>query len=326
MTFEVVSVAVVAYVFYRERHLFAGFLTTLGNLTWYWVVLALVAELASILPLAEAQLHILSAGGTEAALRQMILVTFASNAISMSLPAGVAFAEGYSYARYRHFGAGPAVAAWAELASGTIAFSALAAIALAGAAIGGGGAEPVLLSVLSVVFAGSAGAVALFRRPHLLVRAIDWFELHLGRRLGRVVAEAAKSIRDTAHFLTHVHPSIGTWMTAYGLSALNWLLDVLSLALAFQAVGGPIPWGAVLLAFAGSKVIMSIGITPGGLGIVEGGLVATFVAYGTKGSTAAAASLVYRGLTLIGLVGTGWVCVAILAAETHHQAGVERTR
>ena len=93
------------------------------------------------------------------------------------------------------------------------------------------------------------------------------------------------------------------------------MLDVVCLAFAFLAVGGSIPWGAVLLAFAGTKVVSSIGITPGGLGIVEGGLVATFVAYGANGATAVAAVIVYRALTLIGLVGVGWVVVAILAVE-----------
>jgi hypothetical protein len=154
------AIAAVAYFFVRERDLFAGFGATISRLNWVWVVVAFAAELASV-------------------------------------PAGVAVAEGYSFARYRRFGADTAVAAWSELAIGAITFCALAVLALVGAVIAGGGAEPILLPVLSVVVAGSAGAV--------------------------------------------------------------------------------------LLAFAGAKVVTSIGITPGGLGVVEGGLVATFVAYGVAG-------------------------------------------
>jgi hypothetical protein len=63
----------------------------------------------------------------------MNLVTLASKAISASVPAGVALSEGYSFVRYRRFGAGTAVAAWSELAVGAIAFCALAALALPGA-------------------------------------------------------------------------------------------------------------------------------------------------------------------------------------------------
>jgi uncharacterized membrane protein YbhN (UPF0104 family) len=308
------AVGLVAYFFVRERDLFTGFGAAMSNLNWYWVGLAFAAELASVPPLAEAQRMVLRAGGVESDRFQMNLVTLASNAISLSVPAGVALAEGYSFTRYRRFGADTAVAAWSELASGAIAFCALAAVALAGAAIAGGGAEPVLLPLLAVVFAGSAGAAILFRYPRVLVRGVGWMDAHLGP-VGALVGRLTRSFCEAARSLAHVRPSMGLWMAAWGLSALNWLLDVVCLALAFAAVGTRIPWGAVLLAFAGSKVVTSIGITPGGIGVVEGGLVATFVAYGLPGAGAGAAVLVYRALTLIGLVGIGWLVVALLAVE-----------
>jgi putative heme transporter len=317
---DAAAVGVVVFFAWRERHLFSGFTSTMSGLTWYWVVLSFVAELASIPPLAEAQLIVLRAAGTNVDRRKMNLVTLASNAIATSVPAGVALAEGYTYSQYRRLGARASVAAWAELASGALAFAALAAVALAGAAIAGGTAEGILLPLLSVVVAGSFAAAALFRHPHILIAAIDWIESHVGRHLGQLVAMAAKSVRDISHELSHVHPSIPTWMTAFWLSAVNWLLDVVSLAFAFKAVGGAVPWGAVLLAFAGSKVVSSIGITPGGLGIVEGGLVAVFVAYGVNGSTAVAAVVVYRALTFVGLVGLGWVAAGALAVEARRGA------
>src|SRR6266498_2746516 len=93
---QLAAVAVVVVVAYRERHLFTGFGAIMSRLTWYWVVLALVVELASIPPLAEAQLLVLRAAGTNASRWRIILVTLASNAVSMSVPAGVAVAEGYT--------------------------------------------------------------------------------------------------------------------------------------------------------------------------------------------------------------------------------------
>jgi putative heme transporter len=254
---------------------------------------------------------------------QMTLVTLASNAISTSVPAGVAVAEGYSFTRYRRFGANSAVAAWSELAVGAITFCALAALALVGAGIAGGGAEPILLPLLGVVVTGSAGAALLFRHPLVLVRGLDWIQAHLGR-LGRWLGRLTQGIHQTARSLGKVRPSLGRWAAAWGWSLGNWLLDALCLALAFAAVHTRIPWGAVLLAFAGAKVISSIGITPGGLGLVEGGLVATFVAYGVAGSAAGAAVLVYRVITLIGLVGIGWLGVAVLAVQDRRRA--ERPR
>ena len=321
---QIAAIAAVIVFAYRERHLFTGFGSAMSSIRWYWVVPAFAAELASIVPLAEAQLIILRAGGVEAGRLEMNLVTLASNAVSMSVPAGVAVAEGYTYSRYRRLGASRAVAAWSELASGALAFAALAAVALAGAVLAGGAAHGPVLAALSVVAAGSFTAAALFRHPHTLIRGIEWIERHVGRRLGPIVARAVGRVREIANELTFTHPSIGTWLAAFWLSVANWMLDVACLALSFEAVGGRIPWGAVLLAFAGSKVISSIGVTPGGLGLVEGGLIATFVAYGTTGSTAAAAVLVYRGLTFVGLVGLGWAAAAVLALRYGSSRAVTR--
>src|SRR5437899_2699968 len=127
---QVAAVGLVAFFFVRERSLFLGFSRTMARLDWWWILPAVAAEVASIVPLAEAQRAVLHAGGTDTPRWQMILVTFASNAISMSVPAGVAVAEGYAYSKYRGFGAKVTVAAWAELAAGAIAFSALAGLAL----------------------------------------------------------------------------------------------------------------------------------------------------------------------------------------------------
>jgi uncharacterized protein (TIRG00374 family) len=324
MVLQVAAIAVVIIVAYRQRELFKGFSAIMSRLAWHWVVPAFLAELASIPPLAEAQLIVLRAGGTRPDRWRMNLVTLASNAVSMSVPAGVAVAEGYTYSRYRRLGATAAVAAWAELASGALAFAALAAMALAGAVVAGGPAASVLLPLLSVVMAGSFGAAAVFRHPHILITAVNWIEHRLGQRLGPIVAKAARRAREMSQQLTFPHPTFPTWATAFWLSTVNWLLDAVCLALCFKAVGGPIPWGAVLLAFAGSKVVSSVGITPGGLGVVEGGLVATFVASGTNGPTAVTAVLVYRALTFIGLVGIGWVAAALLSVQTSRQKRAAR--
>jgi uncharacterized membrane protein YbhN (UPF0104 family) len=91
------------------------------------------------------------------------------------------------------------------------------------------------------------------------------------------------------------------------------MLDGVALALSFLAVHAAVPWGVVLLAFAGSKIVNSLGITPAGLGVVEGSLVGIFISYRVSGAAAGAATLVYRGLTLVGLVGLGWGAVGVLA-------------
>jgi hypothetical protein len=271
-----------------------------------------VAQLASPPPLAETQRTVLLAGGVRAGRLPMNLVTLASNAISMSVPAGVAVSGGYSFGRYRRFGAGAAVAAWAELAAGAIAFCALAGLALAGAVIAGGRAAPVVLPVFAVVFAGSATAAILFRYPARLLRWVDRARADGGRRC-RPLARLTGSLSRSADSLAHVHPSAGAWTAAWTLSLLNWLLDAASLLLSFAAVHAPLPWGSALPAFAGAKVLTSIGLTPAGLGVAEGGLVATLVAYGAAGTGTGAAVLVYRVMSFVVFVGIGWLGVALLA-------------
>ena len=74
------------------------------------------------------------------------------------------------------------------------------------------------------------------------------------------------------------------------------------------------PWEGLLLAWAAGTAVASLGLTPGGLGVVEAALSSALIATGLVGSTAIAAVLVYRivslwlvlaagGLTLLGLGG-----------------------
>ncbi len=309
----VVTVGVVGYFFYRERALFVGFGSTMSRIVWPYLVLAFAAEMTSIVPLAEAQRLVFATAGVDFPRGRMIAITYASNAISMSVPAGVAVAEGYAYRQYRLAGTDEAVAAWAELAAGAIAFTALATLALAGAIIDSEGAADVVIPTLAVVVLGAGAASSAFRRPEMLAGLVRSVARMVGRRLGGRVEKAAAGIIAMSRDLQGVQPSLEVWGKAFLLSGINWVLDIVCLALAFPAVGAAVPWGAVLLAFAGTKVLSSIGITPGGLGIVEGGLVAAFVAYGYPGATAAAAVVVYRALTLFGLVGLGWVAIGLLS-------------
>jgi hypothetical protein len=174
----------------------------------------------------------------------MNLITLASNAVSMSVPAGVAVAEGYTYGQYRRLGVPAAVAGWAELGSGALAFATLAAVGLTGSVIAGGPAEGILLPILSVVAAGSFAAAGLFRHPHVLTKAIDWIDRHIRRHRRRQSATAVTRVRFVSDELGHVRPSMATWMMAFGLSLANWLLDVASLVLVFLATGGPVPLGS----------------------------------------------------------------------------------
>jgi uncharacterized protein (TIRG00374 family) len=77
-------------------------------------------------------------------------------------------------------------------------------------------------------------------------------------------------------------------------SALFWLADATVLWLLFAAFGEPVGFGVVLVAYGAANLLNALPISPGGLGLVEAGLSATFVAFGVPPSVALTAVLVYR--------------------------------
>ncbi len=97
-----------------------------------------------------------------------------------------------------------------------------------------------------------------------------------------------------------------------GMAGYTVLLFVLLLA-CLQVTGADVPWPVVLLAFCVERLATLIGLTPGGLGLVEIGLASALVAApGVAPAAVAAAVLVYRALTfgleipVGGLLLLGW--------------------
>ncbi len=100
--------------------------------------------------------------------------------------------------------------------------------------------------------------------------------------------------------------------------------DAACLALAVLAVGGDVPWRGLLLAWAAGTAVASLGLTPGGLGVVEAALGSALVAAGLAGPTAIAAVLLYRVVSLWPVVAVGGV--ALLGLGGPRAARVEATR
>jgi uncharacterized membrane protein YbhN (UPF0104 family) len=84
------------------------------------------------------------------------------------------------------------------------------------------------------------------------------------------------------------------WWKALLYSAGNWLLDLTALIIALAAVGAQPRASVVLLAYVVAAFLGMIPITPGGLGFVEAGLVATLGLAGIGTDQALLATLVYR--------------------------------
>jgi putative heme transporter len=286
---------------------------------WAWVLAAIVAQAVSMGAMARQQRRLLGVGGSRISLAGVLATTYAGNAISVGLPlAGPAAATLFAMRRFVALGADASVAGWALAVSGVFSSFALVAVVAAGAVLSGSG-----LAVVSATVGVLGGAVPLavlllsLRRPgpRALVE-------RLGTRLvagaqkvsGHPHGDPEEIVQEQLDEVTALHPDTRTLTVTAFLAVLNWVADALCLAFAIKAVGGDVPWHGLLLAWAAGTAVASLGLTPGGIGVVEAALSSALIATGLVGSTAIAAVLVYRivslwlvlavgGLALVGLGG-----------------------
>lgn len=319
---EIVAVTAGVYLLLERSTTLDQVFEALARIRWEWLVVAIGAGFGAIAALAWLQQRLLSVGGVRTGFWDMFQIVLASNALAISLPAGVAFAEGYAFHQYRRRGADGVIAAWTQMASGAWSVAALAGVVLAGIVIAGPEGPPFGFKILGlVVFTGALGAAVLFRYPHRLARGFVWLSKHLQRvapaRLTRLLERAEQEVT----VMSVVHPSRRDWAAAAGFATLNWLGDVAVLALAFVAVSGQVPWRGILLAFGAAELLAQLPITPGGIGLVEGGLMLTLVAFGAHPATSAAAVVVFRGITFWLLLAAGWTSWSFLRLKARGGEG-----
>ncbi len=243
----------------------------------------------------------------------------------MTVPlVGAELPVAFSFRQFRGRGAAAAAASWTFLVSGALSASAYAVLTAVSAALtgtwwgvllGAGGALAVTLAVWAVL--------VLLRRAAGRRRL-----LALGGSLLRRVARHRRGGKpvDAAHLQARV-VSLGeqvgalrlparAWAGVFGLALFNWAVDGLCLAASVAAVGAPIPWTGLLLAFLAAAGVSTLAITPGGLGAVELALTTALVAAGLGASHALAAALVYRLATLWLACGIGWLLYAALSSAS----------
>jgi putative heme transporter len=275
------------------------------HLHWHWLILSVTAEACSMVALAWLQQRLLRVGALPVGVRDLVPVTLASNAVSLSLPAGTLFAEGYTFRQYQWLGATPTLAIWSQLSAGALATAALAAVAVAGAAFAPG-LRVELLPVLTFVLAGALVAAALFRRAPLLGSLIGKLLHGAERVLPDSVCRHLRSAQVALRQMDKFNPSERVWLACFGAAALNWVLDSIVLITALLTVGAPVPWKGIVISYAAAQVLVELPITPGGLGLVEGGLVEVLTRFHEPASLATAGTLVYRAVSYWLLLLVGW--------------------
>lgn len=306
----VVGLALAALVFDQlsnEKGELAGATRALNHLHWGWVALGLVAEAGSFLAFVNLQRRLLRAGQVDMAIGPMAAITLAANTISNSLPAGPVLATVFSFRQFRRRRADEAVAGWSVVATVVVASVALTLVAAIGALVAGAeGASADVVGVIVAVFLITLAMGAVFVYEPALVWVIST-TVHLCERLtGWPRGELAVHIDRIILRLTVVRLSPGQVADVLGWGWANWMLDCSCLATAFLAVGAPVPWKGLLLAYGAGQLAANLPITPGGLGLVEGSLTIALVAYGGIESSTVLAVLLYRIISFWLPLPFGW--------------------
>ena len=271
-----------------------------------WVTLAAALQAASLAAFAWQQRDLLRALGVRLKAGHLLAVTLARTAISISLPAGAAVSAGYAVREYRRAGSSREIAAASMIVSGLASIGGLTLLYLTGGLFVLAGDPSLLLSarpltVVTALIALTALAVVLGRR-----QANRPMPARLRRLEGRVV-DAIRSLLRSARDAWRAGAGLRVrdWLAAVLHAAVNWLTDLLCLAVTCRAVGLPVGVTTLAGIYLGVQIVRQVPLTPGGVGVIDTALVAGLTAAGATAVTAAAAVLVYRLLSCWLLIPAG---------------------
>ena len=292
------AIAVLVTVIVLDRHTLAESLSAIGGLNFLWFAAAIVCEGISLLAFGFSRRLLFEADGHHARIGSVMAITYAGNALSMSIPfAGAQLAAVFSYRQFRRRGLDPALTGWALGVSAIASSSALALVLIIGAIAGGAPLATAVGFLGGVLFALPAVTVILaLRYPKardVANRVLGW-SVRLIRRLFRKPGIDPAALDELLERLATIHLGWLSYAKVFGLAVANWLFDCACLACAIKAVGQPVPWHGLLLAYGAGAIAGSTGVTPGGFLIVEAALTAALAAAGLSAGPALGAVLAYR--------------------------------
>jgi uncharacterized protein (TIRG00374 family) len=308
--------ALILWVLASHRDELSGLSAVFKTLNWWWVPAAVAAELMSFVSFAGMQFELLRSGGLDPPRVPLLKMTFASQALTNSLPGGSAAATVYGFRWYRRFGADDTLAAWSLVGTLVASIVSLSLVATAGLVLATeAGASfdliPVILGAL--LLAVAAGVLFVYERPLGVV--VTWAVRTSRRVVGRPRGDATAQIEKVIGWVTTVR--LG-WrqvckVLLWGLA--NWIFDCACFAMMFLAVHAGIPWKGLLLAYGAGQLAATLPITPGGLGAVEGSITIALVAFGGARVTTVDAVLMYRIISFWLVLIIGWVLWGELALQ-----------
>jgi uncharacterized protein (TIRG00374 family) len=178
---------------------------------------------------------------------------------------------------------------------------------------------PALLAValLAAVVAVGVVGFATNRPLELAGRAVERLINATVRRKRPITGIAGRLVSDR----DALRSALGTnWKTVVVAAAGNTVLDYLALLAALYAVRASPEPALVLLAYTTAGLLALVPFTPGGIGFVEGGLVATVTVAGVPVADALTAILLYRLVSYwLPLAGGGVAYLLFRHRYGHHR-------
>lgn len=280
---------------------------------------ALICQAGALWCLAAVQRWLLLTGGLRMGMRPLLSMILASNAVAGALPGGAAFSAAWLYQQLHRRGASKALAAASLVIAGALSALGLIVVLAAGLLTAGArgpagvlgriGIVLVVLALLVLVLARSAAVRAWARRW--------WRRVQARHRRAREGTEAVNRLLVQARA---IQPGFRPWLRPYAYAQFNWLLDAACLVASLWALGIPVPWHGVLIAYGLTQIPGSLRLTPGGVGVVEASMAALLVVYGLNAADALAATLLYRIWSYWLLQPIGWGCWLALSVQGRREA------
>lgn len=264
-------------------------------------------------------------------LHTALAVHMASTAVAFTVPAGGAVATGVTFSLYRARGvrservlAAMATAGLWELIA-RLALPVAAAVSLA--VTGEGRRWWALAAVAMAMLSALLGAAAAASRSARFARTLGTW---LGRPLSWAQTRRGKPPVDGASAAEDLRLEVlrtvgGHWTAVSALTIGGHVAQAVLLLASLRVLGVPatqVGIGAVLTAYALARSATALPVTPGGVGVVDLGLVAILAVTAGEEHAAriAAAVLVFRGLTYVAPILLGLVAWLVLRASAWRSA------
>lgn len=290
----------------------------LGDVHWWWVGAAVLAQVISMSAFGRLQRTLLTAAAVPVRQIDSTAVVYAANAMSVSLPGGPLFSTTFTFHQTRRWGASPVVASWQLAMSGVLATGGLALMGVVGGILVGSSTNYAGLAVaILTTLALLVGVRFVVTHPGVLLTGAGGVLRGVNAIRGQPAEHGMDRVGEVLAQLEAVQLRKRDLALASWWASFNWIADVACLGFACLAAGAHPSIGGLLIAFTAGKVVATFPLLPGGFGVVDGTLTATLVASGLAAGAALPAVIVFRLISFPLLAAAGWLVFLVRFRSTN---------